>query len=247
MLALIIIIFFIIAIYCVSHQRHQYENSSYFQVTNNEFYDVKNDKCKHAEYLTWKSIRHLENEGSKFLFNLYIPTISNRTTEIDILMICKKGLFVIECKNFSGWIFGHETQKNWTQTLPQGRGRCHKEYFYNPIKQNAAHIKHLKNLIGRNIPIESIIVFSDNCVLKKITVNNNVSVIHHREIEAVFAMLYDKIKVENLTDDEVNYLYNRLYQYTQVSDETKAQHLQHVHESSYFPLYKAPDADSSMF
>ena len=113
----------------------QYKEGAYYQVTKNPYSSVKYDKGKYTEYLTYMSLRHFENNGGKFLFNTFIPKEQNKTAEIDVLLICSKGLLVFECKNYSGWIFGNETQRNWTQTLPQGRGRCHKEYFYNPISK----------------------------------------------------------------------------------------------------------------
>ena len=72
-----------------------------------------------------------------------MPKENGETSEIDVLMIHNKGIFVFERKNFSGWIFGNEIQRMWTQTLPKGRGRSHKESFFNPIMQNRTHIKTL--------------------------------------------------------------------------------------------------------
>ena len=49
------------------------------------------------------------------LKNLYVP-LQGKTTEIDLLMIHEKGIFVFESKNYSGWIFGSSDQLNWTQS-----------------------------------------------------------------------------------------------------------------------------------
>lgn len=38
-------------------------------------------------------------------------------------------------------------------------------YFYNPLKQNATYTKYLDKAVALNIPIYSIIVFSDRCSL----------------------------------------------------------------------------------
>ena len=48
-----------------------------------------------------------------------------------MLMIHENGIFVIESKNYSGWLFGDYNQLNWTQSFPNGE----KHKFYNPIKQ----------------------------------------------------------------------------------------------------------------
>lgn len=39
------------------------------------------------------------------LRNIYVP-YNGKTSEIDVLMIREKGIFVFESKNYSGWIFG---------------------------------------------------------------------------------------------------------------------------------------------
>ncbi len=218
------IIFFIIA---HAYKNQQYRKGTYYQVTQNPYSSVKYDKGKYAEYLTYESLRHFEDNGGKFLLNIFIPTKHNGTTEIDVLLICSKGLFVFECKNYSGWIFGNEAQRNWTQTLPQGRSRCHKEYFYNPIMQNAAHIRHLKNLVGRNAPMQSIIVFSDRCALKDITIkSNDVSVVNHYNVATTVAQICNQTQTEAYTETEINDIYNKLYPYTQLDFAAKEQHIE---------------------
>ncbi len=192
----------------------QYKKEAYYQITKNLYSSVKDDKGKYLEYLAYKSLRHFENNGGKFLFNILIPKGKDEITEIDVLLICSKGLFVFECKNYSGWIFGKEAQKRWTQTLPKGRGCCHKEHFYNPIMQNASHIKHLKNLVGKSLPIWSIIVFSDRCIFKDVTINSiNVNVIKHSEVTFVISKMCNQIQ-EVFTEAEINDIYNKLYSYT---------------------------------
>lgn len=39
------------------------------------------------------------------------------TYEIDLIMISETGIYVFESKNYSGWIFGDEKQRYWTQIL----------------------------------------------------------------------------------------------------------------------------------
>ncbi|EQF41323.1 TPA: NERD domain-containing protein [Clostridioides difficile] len=87
---------------------------------------------------------------------------SNKTTQIDSIVISMYGIFVIECKNFSGYIYGNDKDKVWTQIV----GKT-KNTFYNPVRQNYAHIKAIENIIGNKYNIYSIIVFSDKATLKK--------------------------------------------------------------------------------
>ena len=49
--------------------------------------------------------------GRKALLpNCYIPVGQKGTTEIDMIFLHESGLYVIESKNYSGWIFGNEEQ-----------------------------------------------------------------------------------------------------------------------------------------
>lgn len=98
--------------------------------------------------------------------------------------------YVIEVKNYSGWIFGNSKNKYWTQTLP-GRNGCEKRHFYNPIMQNEGHIRAIKRVLGdTSIPMYSIIVFSDQCVFKDLTYDYSaVNVIHRRNLRSVVSEL----------------------------------------------------------
>ena len=55
------------------------------------------------------------------LNNVYVPRKDGRSSEIDLLYITRKGIIVVESKNYSGYIFGDENNKNWTATLYAGK------------------------------------------------------------------------------------------------------------------------------
>ena len=100
--------------------------------------------------------------------DLYIQKPNGEYTQIDVAVATKAGLIVFEVKDYSGWIFGNEKQKYWTQILAFGK---EKHRFYNPIMQNAGHINYLRECLTNNpdIPIFSAIVFFGNCELKKVS------------------------------------------------------------------------------
>jgi len=79
------------------------------------------------------------------------------TTQIDHVVISNYGIFVIETKAYKGWIFGGVNQEYWTQVIYK-----HKQKFYNPLRQNFAHIKAIEDLIGPQrikTPIISFVAF----------------------------------------------------------------------------------------
>ena len=96
-------------------------------------------KGRHGEKLTEKELKKVSFFGRKgrTLRNVYIPKENGETSEIDVMFICQKGIFVFESKNYSGWIFGNERDQYWTTSLSNRQ----KNRFYNPIKQNRTHLK----------------------------------------------------------------------------------------------------------
>ena len=222
----VIVIPVMIIIIVLVKKDKDYKKSAYYQITKLPYKSVKYDKGRRGEYIIYKRLKQYETSGAKFLFNIYMPKENGETTEIDVLMICKKGLFVFESKYFKGWIFGSEDQKNWYQTLPSGRNRSHKEHFYNPIMQNRSHIKHLKVLLGELIPMRSIIVFSDKCTLKSVQVNSDdIRVINGYNVATTVSCIFEQNQSDVLSDNKIIKIYNKLYPYTQVDEITKTQHI----------------------
>lgn len=70
--------------------------------------------------------------------DLYIQKPNGTYTQVDVAVATKVGLIVFEVKDYSGWIFGNEHQKYWTQLLAYGK---EKHRFYNPVMQNAGQFK----------------------------------------------------------------------------------------------------------
>ena len=85
------------------------------------------------------------------------------TTQIDHILVSRFGIFVIETKQYSGWIFGGAKQARWTQVI---FGRKFK--FQNPIYQNMGHIQAVQNLLDflPSDAIKSMVVFVGNAEFK---------------------------------------------------------------------------------
>ena len=206
---------------------NEYLSSSYYLSTHLPLNTVKNDKGKYGEYTIFKVLQTQEKYGGRFLFNCYLPKENNQTAEIDIILLTLNGIIVFESKNYRGWIYGNENQKLWTQTLPAGN-KIQKEQFFNPIMQNKSHIKVLKNFIGNDIPIYSIIVFSNDCKLKNITASDPMTEIIRLEYLTSTTMHLLNLQPNSLTQETVISIYNKLYPYTQVPEEVKRKHAEDV-------------------
>ena len=67
------------------------------------------------------------------------------------------GIFVIETKNMSGWIFGSADQQKWTQVQKRGKRRS----FQNPLRQNHAHVKAVESVLEVDLNVlHSFVVFT---------------------------------------------------------------------------------------
>lgn len=109
-----------------------------------------------------KVILNLLKEGinPKAIFHdLYIQKPNREYTQIDVAVATKAGIIVLEVKDYSGWIFGNEHQKYWTQILAFGK---EKHRFYNPVMQNYGHIQAIRiaSIVSNPSSIYSLGIFS---------------------------------------------------------------------------------------
>lgn len=186
-----------------------YEQTEYFKETGTTYEEMIMDKGKAGEYAAFRELQLIYGE-KKFLYNVYVPDPDNNTkkTEIDIVMLHEKGIFVIECKNYNGWIYGDEASEKWCQVFKNKK----KYFFYNPIKQNYRHIQQLRKHIGEDKEIYSIIVFGDGATLKDITnSNNNLKIVNKRELRKTVVEIIGK-KQPILNKDEIEKIYSNFKQ-----------------------------------
>lgn len=213
----------------ITENNINYKDSIYYKETGIEYNEMITDKGRAGEYGT--SVRLERITGyKKFLINTYIKKDNDKTTEIDIIMLHEKGIFVIENKNFKGYIYGDEIHEQWCQITYKGR-YSKKFYFYNPIKQNAAHIIWLKKILeGKKI--YSIIAFNDEAIIKKAENSNPELIITNSK--NIITIIENTIKdKENIyTCEEIDKMYNSLKPYSgnNVSKSEKENHIKEVEE-----------------
>lgn len=106
--------------------------------------------------------RHLDQKLYVVLHDIMLPTADETTTQIDHIVVSQWGVFVIETKTYSGWIFGDKYEPQWTKVHFNRKDR-----FQNPLRQNYKHIATLSECLG--IPKEyfkTIVAFSGECKFK---------------------------------------------------------------------------------
>lgn len=207
-----------------------YYETEYYKQTKEYYYDILKNPGKLGEYNLYAKIMDYENAGSKFLFNCYLKKENGETTEIDVIMINVRGIFVFESKNYNGWIFGDQKDTNWTQCLPNKKMAV-KEQFYNPVKQNDTHIKALKRYIKKFVLYYNIVVFADTATLKGVSVEGEYTKVTNLKNlrKVIYELMLEHNEVLNL--EEINRIYDYFYPYTQVSKEVKEQHIKNIQKN----------------
>lgn len=224
---MIIILIFLLIGFIAYSKWHMYEKSIYKQGTKDHYLKVFFNKGKYGEYLTSKVIEKNALPTHKQLFNLYVhKKDSEEMTEIDLVYIDRTGIYVVESKNYSGWIFGNDKQLKWTQTLPNKQ----KFSFYNPVKQNDTHIKALQQELQLDINFfQSVIVFSERCTLKSISVDRpNVTVLKRNDLARFIKNHTEKSHL--LTFNDIQTIYSKLLPNSTVPDHIKQQHIETINQ-----------------
>ncbi|ADQ45984.1 NERD domain protein [Caldicellulosiruptor kronotskyensis 2002] len=144
-------------------------------------------------------LARLDPKKYKVLNNLLIK-VGSKTVQIDHVVVSNYGIFVIETKNYQGWIYGNEFDEYWTQVIYK-----RKEKFYNPIRQNYGHIQALKEILKEfeNLKFISIIVFTTKAELK---VKVKTDVIYTVKLLRTIK----KYNQECLTDEQRDAIYEKL-------------------------------------
>ena len=128
----------------------------------------------------------LDKNDYKVLNNITLQNSRGKTTQIDHIIVSIYGVFVIETKNYQGWIFGNESDRQWTQVIYNKR-----QQFYNPVKQNQGHINALRNMLPgyNNLPFFSIINFSPKATFKEVHIqSSHVYVVHMHQVNKIIKM-----------------------------------------------------------
>jgi restriction system protein len=97
-----------------------------------------------GEAMVNRGLRSLDPSQYRHFHDLYLPHPTEPgTTQIDHILVSPFGIFVIETKNYRGWIFGSENQRQWTQQIYR-----HKHRFQNPLHQNRLHVRALMHFLA---------------------------------------------------------------------------------------------------
>ncbi len=99
-------------------------------------------KGRRGEKVVAKVLNSLKKRDYILLNDLLLPTSRDHTSQIDHILVSTRGIFVIETKSLAGRISGSEFGQYWRQNFSSGS-----RSFYNPLLQNASHVKALRRVL----------------------------------------------------------------------------------------------------
>jgi restriction system protein len=116
-----------------------------------------------GEWMVNRGIRKLDPALYQHFHDLYLPRPDGQgTTQLDHVIVSPFGIFVIETKNYRGWIFGSEKQGQWTQQIYKRKAR-----FQNPLHQNHLHVRALMDFLNlTESAFHSVVFFIGDCQFK---------------------------------------------------------------------------------
>ena len=150
--------------------------------------------------------------------NLLLPLRNGHKTEIDCVLISRKGIFCIETKNWVGHIRGSDEDETWVQEYDDED--MMNRYHTNPVMQNEKHCAILKRFLNNRYPIDNIVIFVNLEYWYEI---------HSKYVYSIneFKNYYRELNDDELTPEEIKQIYQKLLRYVATEEELK-QHREDV-------------------
>lgn len=214
----------------------RFEASDYHKATGFTYRQVFGEtssegKGRLGEYKVYEALRSVPGK-KRFLFNALLP-LGEATSELDLIMLHATGIYVIESKNYGGYIRGSDDFQNWKQ---QFKGKP--DFFYSPVLQNEGHVKALsKFLAGEGFKLgtetfHSVIVFGENCKLDVTLKKSHCLVVKQGELGAAIEECLMR-NAEVLGAGDLERLYRTLFPLTQKGETDKQKHIRSVEETRF--------------
>lgn len=153
-------------------------------------------------------------EEYKSINDVILRQKNGRTTQIDHIVVSPYGLFVIETKNYKGYITGSENGDKWTKNK--------RFSILNPIRQNYGHIKALSELL--DLPEDifiSIVVFSVEANVKVKTEKHLVYTVNLRKTIRSYQQ-------RKLNDEQIEAFVQTIQNANVDSKETRKEHVESI-------------------
>ncbi len=160
-----------------------------------------------GEFWVKRELNKLDKNKYKVLNDIMIST-NNGTSQIDHIVISKYGIFVIETKQYNGYITGDKYDKKWIRHMRRGK----KLFYTNPIRQNYGHVMSICELLNIDnnkvfnivcIPSTAKIEVKDDGETTRIDTILDKVLSYKEEIIDNIDDIYNKLVINNITDKKI--------------------------------------------
>ena len=168
-----------------------------------------------GEHWTKKKKKKLPKDKYTILNNILF-NIDGFSCQIDHIVVSKYGIFVIESKQYHGFITGDKYDKKWIRHL----SKTNKIEYENPIRQNYGHVKNVCKLLNlTDKQVFNIVCVNGECDLK---------IKHDGELVNSYS-LNDKILSYNTEIISIPEVYvKQLLHSNKVDNESKKKHISYA-------------------
>ncbi len=191
-----------------SHEQHIFQNTPRNEVAG-----------KLGEEYVNENLIPLLREDECLLTNLLIPVGKDFKTEVDCVLITRKGIFCIEIKNWMGVIVGDDYDEEWSQKPSTYEPIKHHK---NPVMQNEKHCEAIERVLKNKYDVYNIVIF------KSLGLGSDVCSNYTFSIDQ-FYDYYNEIVDDKLHLDELVDIYNKLEKYV-ASEEELDEHKRYLQE-----------------
>ena len=187
---------------------------------------------KAGEFWVKREVNKLPKDEYIVYNDLMLQIDENKTTQIDHLVISKHGLFVIETKQWNGYVYGKKEEHNCIY-----KAGNKKVYINNPLRQNYGHKETLKKLL--NLEDKQIIPLV--CVSGRGTfkVNSN-------EIIYINDLLTRIQSYEENTIDNIQEIVDIINKSNIIDKEKRKEHIKHVKNISQEDKKRCPKCGGNL-
>lgn len=141
------VVIFLIIFLSIRHRRKKYGTE---RLTREERIGKSGEWSVHNVLM-----KYLKNHKGYLIDNVIVANLKGKTSQIDHILFTPYGIFVVETKNYAGYIYGKYTDQYWTQVM----GYDTKNRLFNPVIQNRTHCSRIGGILGEKYGVISCVVF----------------------------------------------------------------------------------------
>lgn len=191
-----------------SKKRYEEKNK-----TNEEIGKEGEDKVAQLlDYVTYTN-------GYKVLNNILLNGGTNKSVQIDHVVVGRSGIYLIETKNYKGKIYA-TNDKNWYQTPNYTSAPIP---FYSPEKQGLYHLYMLADAIGLKDKslCHLITAFPDDTIIEN---HSNTQILHFNELASELCSHRRNL----LTNETVEKIYERIINANTYTPQNLKKHIDRI-------------------